>query len=248
MSTVDATLPTEAPQSFMGRLGAMFCRIPRGLMSRWPRAARRVYDVLHHHARFCRLLPDGLYERFPLSDPQIMRELRELEDEVGRRCVQKGLNQLERLGVIRRIREGSVRFIVFLASFAKPKQASQAGRGRKPAAQPAANLAAEKPPDPAPSAPEPDPEPAMSQEETAAAIRAAIASTEASSGTEATPGRRFGPSLGAAVPVVFDPERIRAAEENRKRQLEAMAARKAAKAIEGRDPPGPAVIDESALE
>jgi hypothetical protein len=241
-----AALPGQGFQPFIGRLGMMFDRLPRGWEKpwhKWPQAARRLVSVLGECARHCRLLPDGLYERFVLSDPQIIRKLEELEDKVGRRCVQKGLKQLEDLGVIRRTRQGGVRFIQFLVSFTKPKPRFQPGRksdgARKPAPQSASGpevRATDKPPDAPPPDPDPDPGPPLSQEEIAARIRAMTA-TEASPGP--IPGRRtgVGPSPGASAPSLSDPERIRRAEESRKRQLEAIAARKLAREASGQDPP-----------
>jgi hypothetical protein len=225
--------------TFTGRLGVMFSRLPFG-WHKWPQAAQRVITVLGERVRHCRLAPDGLYEAFVLSDPKIMKLLKDLGDEVGRRCVQKGLKQLEDLGVIRRIRQGGVRFIRFLVSFAKPdKPTSHSGRKvgsvpkptARPTSAPAPGPAAEKPP-------APDPGPTLSPQETAAAIRAATA--EATSGpTQAAPGRRFGPSPRAAVPRLSDPERARQAEERRRRNEAWIAARKQARAVDrGDQPPG----------
>jgi hypothetical protein len=257
-----AAPPGQAFQPFLGRLGMMFDRLPRGWEKpwhKWPQAAQRLVSVLGECARFCRLMPDGLYERFVLSDPQIMRKLEELEDKVGRRCVQKGLKQLEDLGVIRRTREGGVRLIQLLVNFTKPKPRSQSGRksdgARKPAPPSASGpevRAADKAVDPPPDS---DPGPTLSQEERSAWFRN-LTSTEASpqpaeAATRPEADRRPGGVAFrvTAAPTVADPEKIRKAEESKKRQLAAIAARKQAQQVSAPDPPeSPVRSDETARE
>jgi hypothetical protein len=251
-----AALPGQAFQPFIGRLGMMFDRLPRGWEKpwhKWPQAAQRLISVLGECARFCRLMPDGLYERFVLSDPQIMRKLEELEDKVGRRCVQKGLKQLEDLGVIRRTRVGGTRFIQFLVNFTKPKPRSQSGRksgeARKPAAR--STSSPDVPPADKPDGPPPDPEPTLSQKEYAAQLRNLIGTEDNPQSTEAT-RRRIGASLDAAVPTTPDPQRIRQKEEQRRRTEEWLGARKQAKQVSGQDqaapPTTPRASDETARE
>jgi hypothetical protein len=245
-----------APQPFMGKFGVLFSRLPFGWHN-WPKAARRVATVLAEKARHCRLTPAGLYERFALSDPGIIKILEKLEEEldesgfkVGRRCIQKGLNQLEKLGVIRRFREGGTRFIGFLVSFSKPKPGPQSGRKsdgtRKPATEPTPSHqdrpAEEKPVDPPlDSAPEGPPVDWRNWQQ----HLPPVAGTDAhAKPAEAAPRHHFGASLGAAVPTLADPERVRRQEENRKRQLDAMAARRQARRVSGQDQPSSAATSD----
>jgi hypothetical protein len=90
----------------MSPSGVLFTRVPLGLLVDLPKAGRRVYEALHGLAR-----KSG---EIRLAD----RELVRLIGTVGRRAVQKGLKQLEDLGVIDRFRTGGRRLIKFLVRFA----------------------------------------------------------------------------------------------------------------------------------
>jgi hypothetical protein len=263
MNTLDAALPKVGLfQAAMERAGSLFTRAPIGWHN-WPQAAQRIFTVLAEQARFCKLLPSGLHEQFILMDPRIMRILGELEGDqpgvkfrVGRRCVQKGLKQLEDLGVIRRVRQGGVRFIQILVAFAKPpKPVSQPGRkagGASKAAPSTSPAAAENTAGPCPSAgapgpePEADPGPPLSPQEVKAAIAAAVAGVAAA----ATPGRRVGPTRGAAVPGLSDEQRARQREEQQRRTKEWLAKRELDRLTKSpRDQPAaPSGSDEIARE
>jgi hypothetical protein len=291
--TLDAALPKPGPfQAFTGKLGSLFSQLPFG-WHKWPQAAQRIATIIVEQARFCPLLPTGLHDAFVLSDPKIMKLLSKLAEaddregdgntrfKVGRRCIQKGLKQLEDIGVIRRFRKGGVRFIQFIAALARPnsKADRKAGGAQKPAV-PArrdsaaaarsrtSDPAAEKPPDPVP-----DSGPVLSTAEISAGIRAIIGGTEpisepaaaapgpeASPGTDSTPrlteaipGRRGGPSLAAAVPVLTREDRARQEEEARRRSQEYFAAkRRAGTFVSGQEhpaaPPAPSGADEITRE
>jgi hypothetical protein len=244
---------------FLGRLGVLFDQLPHGVWHKWPQAAQRIASVLVTRARFGRLMPSGLFPPFAMSDPRIMDELEKLEDRVSRRCVQKGLRQLEDIGVIRRFRQGGTRFIAFLVGFAKPKRAHQPGRKSDGARNPAAPSAsapdvhpAGKPVDPPP---DPDPGPALSPEERSAWFRNLTGREASPQPAEAAPqleaARR--PGLFAfrttAAPTLADPEKVRKAEESKERQLAAIAARKQARQVPTPDPStSPARPDETARE
>jgi hypothetical protein len=255
-TTTATTTQQSLPLPFLGRLGVLFDQLPHGEWHKWPRAAQRVATVLVTRARFGRLMPSGLFPPFAMSDPRIMDELAKLEDRVGRRCVQKGLKQLEDIGVIRRFRQGGARFIAFLVSFARPKQGPRPARKSAGAGDPPAPSAApgpeirpaDKPADPPPA---PDPGPTPSPEEVAAWFRNLTSGEEENPQPEEPPPRpgRFAFRM-AAAPTVADPEKVRRAEESRKRQLEAIAARKLAGQAPTPDPPpaGPARPDEPARE
>jgi hypothetical protein len=249
MNAAAAMLPGPAAfLPFMGRLGVLFDQLPHGEWHKWPQAAQRVASVLVTRARFGRLLPSGLFPPFAISDPRIMDELAKLEDRVGRRCVQKGLKQLEDIGVIRRFRQGGTRFIAFLVSFAKPKRGPQPARKSAAARAPATTSAsgpeirpADKPVDPPP---DPDPGPTLSPEERSAWFRDLIdrgASPQPAEEAASPPGSARRPGFFAfrstAAPTVADPEKVRKAEENKKRQLAAIAARKQARQALTPDPP-----------
>jgi hypothetical protein len=248
------TTQQSLPLPFLGRLGVLFDQLPHGEWHKWPRAAQRVATVLVTRARFGRLMPSGLFPPFAMSDPRIMDELAKLEDRVGRRCVQKGLKQLEDIGVIRRFRQGGARFIAFLVSFAKPKQGPRparksAGKGNPPApAAPAPeSRPAAKPPDPPPG-PGPGQPPSP---EVLAWFRDLASGQETSpQPPEAAPRPGRSGFRVTAVPRVPDPEEVRRAEESRKRQLDALAARRQARQVPTADPPpaGPTQPDGPARE
>jgi hypothetical protein len=263
MNTLDAALPKVGLfQAAMERAGSLFSQVPRGWHN-WPQAAQRIFTVLVEESRHCPLLPSGLHEQFILMDPRIMRILGELEADqpgvkfrVGRRCVQKGLKQLEDLGVIRRVRQGGVRFIQVLVAFMRPtKPVSQPGRkaGGAPKPAPSTSSAAVEntagpclaagPPGPEPEA---DPGPPLSPEEVKAAISAAVAGVAAA----ATPGRRVGPTLGAAVPELSYEQRARQKEEQQRRTREWLAKRELDRLTKSpRDQPAaPSGSDEIARE
>jgi DNA-binding transcriptional MocR family regulator len=94
---------------------SLFSRVPLGILKDLPRAARTVYESIHHRVR--------LGKTIDISD-------RELANECGivRRTVQKGLRQLEDLGIIERVRTKGRRLITWLIKFAsatpKPKPAA----------------------------------------------------------------------------------------------------------------------------
>jgi len=184
--------------------GFLFSRVPLGLLVLLPKAARRVYEPLH--AYFLRW-----GKEIPLTTKELIKEC---GGTVGRRCIQKGLRQLEDLGLISRFRQAGGRIITFLASFvekvkAQAKTGSQAGR--KTPAAPAASQNYNPPPPPeAPLTPEQEAE-----------RRAEL---------ERWNRGQFGitnrPAISAAVPCIADPEKVREQEESRKRQLAAIKARK----------------------
>jgi hypothetical protein len=87
--------------------GALFTRIPLGLLVDLPRAARRCYEVLHDLDRQGR--------KIDLSDREFCGLL---NWSVGRRVIQKGLRILEDLGIIARIRSRGRRTIEWLCRFA----------------------------------------------------------------------------------------------------------------------------------
>jgi len=109
MNAVDVILRGES----------LFVRVALGMLRKLPGAARTVYEAIHVAARKGR--------EIPLTDREISRECG-----IGRRCVQKGLRQLEDLGIISRLRQHGRRIITFLVNFAskaKTKPASKSGQG-----------------------------------------------------------------------------------------------------------------------
>jgi hypothetical protein len=87
--------------------GMLFSRVPLGLLADMPRAARTCYEVLHNLDRQGR--------KIELTDRDLCGLLGWT---VGRRAVQKGLRQLEQLGIIARCRSAGRRVISFLCRFA----------------------------------------------------------------------------------------------------------------------------------
>jgi hypothetical protein len=229
-----------------GGMGSYYARVPidldlptsRDLFRKLPGAARTVFQAIHGLARKGR--------EINTTDREFTRLCG-----IGRRCVQKGLKQLEDRGLISRLRQHGGRIITFLVNFATkaketfvPKSGRKAGKPQLPAVP-----AATKPP---------EPEPLASKEEAAEAaayLKAQLAGAEASSEpAEATRGRRVGPSLGAAVPITPDPEQRRREEEARRMAAEHFAARKQAREGQATEqdqpavPPAPSGSDEIARE
>jgi biotin operon repressor len=85
--------------------GTLFTRVALGQLAKLPHAARVVYEAIHVEARKGR--------EIPLTDREFARQCG-----IGRRCVQKGLKQLENLGIISRVRQHGRRIINFLINFA----------------------------------------------------------------------------------------------------------------------------------
>jgi DNA-binding transcriptional ArsR family regulator len=202
-----------------------------------PRAARRVFRILLEKG--WREACEGSF-RFKFSDSQLAKWLN-----VGRRTIQKGLRQLEDLGIISRPRIDGSRVIAFLGELAgRAKRAPNASTKKETKPTPTT------PPEPAPGAPELDPGPPLSPEEVAAQIRNIIG-TEADPATpeSSRPTRRIGMPIGAAIPKTPDPEKIRQAEEKRRLANEWLAARKQAREASGQDrSTSPAQPDETARE
>jgi hypothetical protein len=99
--------------------GSLFSRVALGQLAKLPHAARVVYEAIHVEARKGR--------EIPLTDREFARQCG-----IGRRCVQKGLRQLEDLGIISRIRQHGRRIINFLVNFAaKATKKVSAKSGRK---------------------------------------------------------------------------------------------------------------------
>jgi hypothetical protein len=257
MSSVDlgAALPN------LGGLGSYYARVPidldlptsRDLFRKLPGAGRTVFQAIHVLMRKGR--------EISTTDREFTRLCG-----IGRRCVQKGLKQLEDLGLISRVRQHGGRIITFMVNFAsKAKVTSLPKSGRKsgkpqpsPLPTPArstSDATAEKSP-----GPDADLEPTLSPEETAAAIRAIVDGTEASSepveaspGPAASSGRHVGPSLAAAVPTISDAEKVRRAEETKRQAQEYFEAkRRSGTYVLGKDqpepPPAPSGSDEIARE
>jgi hypothetical protein len=173
---------TALPLPAVSRFGVMFNQVPIG-WHQWPQAAQRVATVILEEARLCRLLPDGLRAAFVLSDPMIGRILRKLGKDNGdeqvdrrsrfgvlRRCIQKGLKQLEDLGAIRRFRQAGARWIRFLIPLSGSGKTGGTSKPAKSSPAPS-QPAAEKPPDPDPV---PDHCPERSPAEIQAQIQADI--------------------------------------------------------------------------
>jgi hypothetical protein len=101
--------------------GATFSRVAHGLIAQLPSAARRIYDLLH-----------SLYRpgcKIRITD-------REIASRCGckRRCVQKGLRQLQDIGLIDRIRAHGGRIISWLIPFrAKKTTRSPRDKATRPA-------------------------------------------------------------------------------------------------------------------
>jgi hypothetical protein len=96
--------PMNTLDTIMGG-GSLFSRVALGQLAKLPHAARVVYEAIHAEARKGR--------EIPLTDREFARQCG-----IGRRCVQKGLKQLEDLGIISRIRQHGRRIINFLVNFA----------------------------------------------------------------------------------------------------------------------------------
>ncbi len=108
MNQVEMALRGEVP----------FCRFPYD--EDWPHAARMVYKAL---------------EWFRRNRPEVTITDRLIAGFCGikRRCVQKGLLQLQLLKVIERIRTGGGRVIKFLLRFATKPKPEKKSHGPKPA-------------------------------------------------------------------------------------------------------------------
>jgi hypothetical protein len=110
--------PMNTLDTIMGG-GSLFSRVALGQLAKLPHAARVVYEAIHVEARKGR--------EIPLTDREFARQCG-----IGRRCVQKGLRQLEDLGIISRIRQHGRRIITFLVNFAaKAAKTLGAKSGRK---------------------------------------------------------------------------------------------------------------------
>jgi DNA-binding MarR family transcriptional regulator len=85
----------------------LFSRVPLGMLAELPKAARRVYEALHYLRRKGREIDVSVGELCELT-------------QVKRRCVTKGLEQLEDLGIILRDKCMAFgrRIITFLVRFA----------------------------------------------------------------------------------------------------------------------------------
>jgi hypothetical protein len=231
MSSVDLSAALPQP----GGLGSYYARVPidldlptsKDLFRTLPGAARTVFQAIHALARKGR--------EIDTTDREFTRLCG-----IGPRCVQKGLKQLEDLGLISRVRQHGGRIITFLVNFATKaaeKVHPKSGRkSEKPAGQPPSVPAATK---------EPEPEPPVSEEEAkeaAAALRAMMADVTASPGPEAPPEHHVGPSLRAAVPKLSEAERAHHQEEQKRRTDEWKAARKQASEAQASGQDQPAVL------
>jgi len=188
-----------------------YSRVHLGFLVIMPKAARRVYEAIHYLAR-------RWGNEIRITDRHLIQECSEM---VSRRCIQKGLNQLEALGLISRFRQHGARIITFLATFPK-KLMSQASEG-KPAAKAASDAPVPMQNPPLPSERPPTPEEVTKRDEMLALWRQG----------------KFGvisqPSLSSAATSAADPDAIRAQEESRARQLAMIEARKLAHAPHGDD-------------
>jgi biotin operon repressor len=119
---------------------SLFSRVPLGIMKDLPRAARTVYEAIHHRVR--------LGKTIDISD-------RELASECGivRRTVQKGLRQLEDLGIIERVRTKGRRLITWLIKFASATPKPGTGKPTTASSPPPSSTTATRP-NPAGSLPE----------------------------------------------------------------------------------------------
>ena len=117
---------------------SLFCRVPLGMLRDLPRAARTVYEALHYLAR--------RGSTFDVTDRELANECG-----IGRRCVQKGLRQLEDLGIIERFRTRGRRLITWLVKFASKTAAN--GAQKAPQAAPSGATTSTRP-SPATSSPE----------------------------------------------------------------------------------------------
>jgi hypothetical protein len=119
--------------------GSLFSRVALGQLAKLPHAARVVYEAIHVEARKGR--------EIPLTDRELARQCG-----IGRRCVQKGLRQLEDLGIISRIRQHGRRIITFLVNFAAkaaktlgPKSGRRSEGPQQPGVPPAPSTAGRPP-------------------------------------------------------------------------------------------------------
>jgi len=174
-----------------------FWRYPHGVW--FPRAAEKVHAAL---------------EWFRRNRPEIRVTDRMIGDHAGikRRCVQKGLLQLQLLGVIQRLRDGAVRVIKFLLRF--PTKPKPEAKGAKGASEPA------KAPFPAPT------------ESHKRSLPITPLSPEEEEKVREEWGRwkrgRGRPGLGTVVPPIDEKEKARKEEEKRQRNLDQLAAMRAA--------------------
>jgi hypothetical protein len=122
----DASPSVQGERSPSDPVPVLFSRFERFVAAKMPLAARRIYDVLHDAAR-------KLGPNIKLTIAEIIDRL-PWELKVKRRCISKGLRQLELMGIIfrDRCRFGGVRIINFLREFVTNRPTSAKSKAGVP--------------------------------------------------------------------------------------------------------------------